>query len=137
MHGLAGDDAGSLDLDTGRSQCVDGALAVDGLAEGVDDAAERALADGNVHDGAGALDRVAFEDVAIVTEDDDADVVLLKVEGHAAETAGEVDHLAGLHVVEAVDAGDTVPDGDDGAGLGVLGGGVLRAPAAAEILASR
>ena len=128
--GLAGDDAGSLDLGTAALAVVEGGAAVDGLADAVDDAAEELLADGNVDDGAGPLDGVALEDVAIVTEDDDTDVVFLEVEGHAAESAGEDNHLSGLDVGEAVDTGDTVTDGDDGSGLGVLGGGVLRGGAA-------
>jgi hypothetical protein len=38
----------------------------------------------------------------------DADVVLFEVEHHALEAAGELDELAGLGVLEAVDAGDAV-----------------------------
>src|SRR5262249_37405840 len=49
-------------------------------------------------------------DVAVGAEDDDADIVDLEVERHAADAAGELDHLAGLDVVEAVDAGDAVAD---------------------------
>src|SRR5205807_8273810 len=92
-----------------------------GIAEGVDDAAEQAGADGNVDDGAGALDDVAFLDVAVGTEDDDADIVGFEVERHAADTAWEFDHLAGLDIVEAVDAGDTVTDGQNLADFGDLG----------------
>jgi hypothetical protein len=128
--GLAGDDAGRLDLGTAALAVVEGGPAVDGLADAVDDAAEELGADGDVDDGAGPLDGVALEDVAIVSEDDDTDVVLLEVEGHAAEAAGEDNHLSGLDVGQAVDAGDTVTDRDDGAGLGVLGGGVLGGGAA-------
>ena len=128
--GLAGDDAGGLDLGTAALAVVEGGSAVDGLADAVDDAAEELLADGDVDDGPGPLDSVSLQDVAIVSEDDDADVVLLEVEGHAAEAAGEDDHLPGLDVGEAVDAGDAVADGDDGSGLGVLGRGVLRRGAA-------
>ena len=43
-----------------RSVAYDRALAVDRVAEAVDDAAEQALADRHVDDGAGALDGVAF-----------------------------------------------------------------------------
>ncbi len=47
---------------------------------------------------------------AVVAEDHDADVVALEVERHAADAARELDHLAGLDVVEAIDAGDAVAD---------------------------
>ena len=60
-------------------------------------------------------------------------IEFLEVEGHAAETAGEDDHLSGLDVGEAVDAGDSVTDGDDGSGLGVLGGGVLGSSGSGDL----
>ncbi len=100
---------------------VDRALAVDRVAERVDDAAEQLLADRHVHDGAGALDGLAFADLAVGAEDHDADVVGFEVQRHAAHAGLELDHLAGLDVVEAVDAGDAVADGQDLADLGDLG----------------
>ena len=57
---LARDDARRLDLDAAALVGDDRALAVDRVAERVDDAAEQALADRNVDDGAGALDGRAF-----------------------------------------------------------------------------
>jgi hypothetical protein len=75
VHGLAGDDAGRLDLDALADRILDRALAVDRVAERVDDAAEQALADRALDDRAGALDGVAFLDGAVVAEDDDANIV--------------------------------------------------------------
>ena len=108
MHRLPGDDARRLDFDAGTLGGLDGTLAVDGLAGAVNDAAQQFLADRHVDDGAGALDDVAFLDGAIVAENNDADVVGLQVEGHPLDGAGKLDHLAGLHLVEAVDAGNAV-----------------------------
>ena len=56
VHRLARDDARRLDFDAAALVGLDRALAVDRIAEPVDDAAEQALADGNVDDRAGALD---------------------------------------------------------------------------------
>jgi hypothetical protein len=100
---------------------LDRALAVDRVAEAVDDAAEQALADRHVDDRLGAADGVAFLDRGVRAEDHDADIVGLEVERHALDAAVELDHLAGLDVVEAVDAGDAVADRQHGADLADLG----------------
>ena len=121
VHRLARDDARGLHVGDAALGGLDGALAVDGVAEGVDHAAEQRLADGHVDDRLGALDHVAFADVAVGAEDHHADVVDLEVQRHAADAAGELDHLAGLDVVEAVHAGDAVADREDPAHLRDLG----------------
>ena len=118
----------------------DRALAVDRIAERIDHAAEQALADRHVHDGAGALDGVAFLDGAVVAEDHDADIVAFEVQRHALDAAGKLDHLAGLHIVEAVDAGDAVADRQhlaDFADLGFLAEILDLALRMAEISAAR
>jgi hypothetical protein len=121
MHRLARNDAGSLDVDARTLVAPDRALAVDRVAESVDNAAEQARTHRNVNDGAGPLDGVAFLDVAVGAEDDDADIVGLKVQRHAADAAREFDHLAGLDIVETIDAGDTVTDGQHLSDFGDLG----------------
>ena len=63
-------------------------------------------------------------DLGVRAEDHDADVVGLEVEGHALDAVVELDHLAGLDVVEAVDAGDAVADRQHGADFGDLRFGV-------------
>ena len=67
---------------------------------------------------------VAFGDLGVRAEDHDADIVGFEVERHALGAVVELDHLAGLDVVEAVDAGDAVADRQHGADLGDLGFGV-------------
>src|SRR5512138_1074638 len=108
---LARNDAGRLDVDAHVLVGLDRTLAVDRVAQRVDDAAEQALADLRVHDGAGALDGLAFLDLAVGAENHDTDVVGFEVERHAARAVLELDHFAGLDVVQTVDAGDTVTDG--------------------------
>ena len=99
---------GALTSTRRRSSDSIGPLAVDGIAERVDDTAEQALADWCVNDGAGALDRVAFLDVAVGAEDHDADIVGFEIERHAPNAARKLDRFARLDVVQAVDAGDAV-----------------------------
>ena len=121
VHRFARQDARRLHVDAHLLVELDRALAVDGVAERVDDAAQEALADRHLDDGARALDGVAFLDGAVVAEDHDADVVGLEIQRHAADATGELDHLARLHVVEAVDARDAVADRQHLADLGDLG----------------
>ena len=59
----------------------DRALAVDRLAERVDDAADQRVADRHLGDAAGRADLVALLDADLVAEDDDADGVFFEVEG--------------------------------------------------------
>src|SRR4051794_32826105 len=120
VHGFAWDNAGRLDVHALALGCLDRALAVDGIAERVHNTPEQAFADRHVHDGAGALDGLPFLDLAVLTEDHDADVVGLEIERHTAHAVLELDHLAGLHIVEAVDTGDTVTDREHLADLGDL-----------------
>src|SRR5690606_34319264 len=112
MHRLAGDDAGGLDVHaTTLGGAGDRALAVDRLAQRVDHAAQQALADRHVHDLAQAADLVTLGDLGVGAEDHGPDVVALEVQGHALHPGlGELDHLAGLNLVQAVDAGDAVAD---------------------------
>src|SRR4051794_17283349 len=111
VHRLARDDAGRLDGDAHALLGLDRALAVDRIAERIDHAAEQALAHRRIDNGAGALDGLAFLDLAVGAEDHDADIVGFEIERHAAGAVFELDHLAGLDVVEAVDTGNAVADG--------------------------
>ena len=112
---------GALTSTRVRVTSVKRALAVDRVAEPVDDAAQEAAADRHVDDRAGALDDVALADAAVLAEDDDADIVAFEVEGHAPHPVRELDHLAGLDLVEPVDASDAVADRQHLADLGDIG----------------
>ena len=89
---------------------LDRSLAVDRITEGIDDAAKQAFADGHFDDRARTLDGLPFLDFAIVAENNDADIVVLEIERHAAHAALEFDHFAGLDIVEPIDARDAVAD---------------------------
>ena len=109
-HRLARDDARGLLLDAHALLGNDRTLAVDRVAQTVNHTAKQRVACRHVHNGLGALDDVAFLDVLVGAEDHDADVVDFEVQRHPADTAGEFDHLAGLDVVQPVDAGNPVAD---------------------------
>ena len=121
FHTLAVDDAGRDALDRHADGAADRALAVERVAEGVDDAAEQTLAGRDLHDAAGAADLVAFLDLGRLAQQHGADVVLLEVQRHAHHAVGQLEQLAGHRLFEAVDAGDAVAYGDDGTDLRHLG----------------
>ena len=118
MHTLARDDARRLDFNLARFFRLDGALAVDGLAQGIDHAADQRFADGNLRDLAGALDDVALAHGLEVAQEHDADVVLLEVEHQAHDVLAKVEQFAGHGIFQAIDAGDAVAGFEHGAGFG-------------------
>ena len=63
-------------------------------------------------------DSLEPETTTVVAEDYDADIVDLEVQRHTARAVGEFDHLAGLAIVEPIDAGDAVTDRQHLADLG-------------------
>src|SRR5690606_667844 len=99
----------------------DRTLAVDRLAERVDDAAEETLADGDAGDPGRTADLRAFLDIVAGAHQYDPDVILLEVEYDGFDATLKLDQLPGLCLVEAVDAGDTVPYLEDRADLLELG----------------
>ena len=113
MHRFTWDDPRCLDIDTGALGGLDRSLAVDRIAEGIHDPSKQAFADRHVDDGAGPFDHIAFLDAAVVTKDNNTDIVRFQVERHAADAAGELDHLTGLDIVQPVDTGDTVSNGQN------------------------
>ena len=107
---------------SGRVSVVSiGALAVERVAERVDDAADQRVADGDARDAAGAADGLALLDVLPVAEERGADVVLLEVEREAGDAVLELEHLERDGVLEPVDARDAVADLQHGADLGEVG----------------
>jgi hypothetical protein len=71
------------------------------------------VADRDLDDPTGRLDRVALLDLGRLAEQDGADRLLLEVEGHAHDAVRELEQLARECVVEAVDLGDPVAELDD------------------------
>ncbi len=114
-HRLTVNDAGGDALDRIELGGDDGTLVIDGLTERVDDAANDGVADGHAHDGSGALDLVAFLDLGGFTEKHGADLILFEVHGQARDAVGEGEQFASHDLVQAMNAGDAVANGDHGA----------------------
>ena len=112
---------GALNSAGRRLGRLDVALAVERVAERVDDAAEQGLADRDLEQAAGALDRVALDDLLPLAEQHGADVVGLEVQREAGDVVRQLEHLERHAVLEAVDARDAVGDRQHGADLGQVG----------------
>ena len=112
VDGFARDDARRLHFHAHAGHVHQRALAIDRVAQAINNAAQQALAHRHVDDGAGALDGVAFLDGAVRTEDHDTNVIGFQVQGHALDAAREFDHFTGLHIVQTMHAGDTVANAE-------------------------
>ena len=117
-HRLPIDDARRQALDRRELLGQDRALAVDRLAERVDDAAEHLFADRHRDDAAGALDRIAFLDLAVLAEQHAADAVLFEVQRDAEHAVRELEHLARHGALAAMQARDAVAKRRDRAHFG-------------------
>ena len=96
------------------------ALAVDRLAERVDDAADQIFAHGHRDDPAGPLDRVALADALVRAQDDQGDGVLLEILRHAVGAVGKFHELVDHALFQSGRACNAVADRDDGADLVLL-----------------
>src|SRR5690606_31806268 len=92
---------------------VDGTLAVDGHTQRVDNAAAQFGPDGHFQNTTGGFNGVAFGNAGVVTQNNRADGIALKVERQSEHVIREFKHFALHHVGQAVDAGNTVGHGYD------------------------
>ena len=120
VYRFARQDAWRLDVDALSLFGLDWAFAIDRVTQRVHDAAQKRLADRHLDDRSRAFDRVAFLDRPVVAKNHDADVVRLQVQRHTANAAWELDHFAGLYVVETINARDAVADRQHLANFGDL-----------------
>ena len=114
-HRLAFRHAGGDHFHRAAVRCIDRALAVQRIAQRIEHAAQHGLADRHGQQPAQRPDLVPFVDAQVVAEDDDADAVLVQVEGLAQDPVGELDHFVGHHARQPVDPGDAVADFQHGA----------------------
>ena len=111
---------GALRLDGAVLCRLDGACAVDGLAQRVDDTADQCVAHGHGHDLAGALDDAALLDADVGAQQNDGDGVLLQVLGHAVLAVLKLQQLARHALFQTAGPGDAVAHQDDRARLALL-----------------
>ncbi len=112
---------GRAELDGAVALRGNGSLAVERLAERVDDAAEQRRPRGDLHDAAGGAHCVVLADDRGLAHEHGAHLVLVEVEGQSVDgvSAGsdELEEFARHGALQAVAASDTVTDLHDGADL--------------------
>ena len=89
---------------------VERSLAVERAAQRIEHATDDRIADWHRQQLAGGADFVAFLNLQVVAENDDADTVLFEVERQPRHAAGKLDHLAGHHARQPIHASDAVAD---------------------------
>ena len=105
-----------------RADGLDLALAVERVAQRVDDPAEEAVADRHREDLAGTADRLALLDAAELAEHDGADLADVEVQRQAEGAVLELEQLVGHRGGQALDARDAVTGLGDVPDLFALGG---------------
>ena len=113
-HGLTFDHAGRNLFNNVEFLRVDRTLAVDRLAQGVHHATDQSRSDGNGKNAAGRLDRVAFGNMFVFTENNRTDGITFQVESETIGVVGEFEHFALHHVVQTVNTANTVGNRNDG-----------------------
>merc|ERR1712100_983686 len=117
VHRLALNDAGRHGFDQARFAGGDFALAVNGAAQGVHHPAQHGFTHGHGGDLAGGLHRAAFLNAVSLTHQHRADVVVFEVQGDAFGAVLKFNEFAGHGLLQAVNAGDAVAHGQDGADI--------------------
>ena len=121
MNGFTWDDARRFNVSNVTRRGFDWALAVQRVAQTINNATQQLWANWNVNDGVGALNSVTFFNVTVGTKDNNTYVVAFQVQRHPHDTTREFDHLTRLNIVQTINAGDTVTDGKHTANLGNFG----------------
>ena len=117
VHGFADHDVGGGALYRHLTVGEDGAFAVQRPAQGVDDAADEGVADGDFNNLPGGAHPVTLFNGVGIAEDGGADDVRFQVEGQAEDAVAKVQQLVGADALQALDAGDAVAHLDDGADI--------------------
>src|SRR5262249_10239528 len=121
VHRFVRNNPGGFPIDARSFLKLYRTLPINRISESVNHATKQALAYRYVDNRASAFDRLTFLDFTVVAKNNDANIINFKIERHAAHAVFEFNQLAGLYMVEAVNACDAVTDGKHVANFGYLG----------------
>ena len=122
---LAADHAAGLVLNGAGLVGLDGAEAVNGLAQHVHHSADQAVAHGDVGGPPGAAHHGALPDAGLAAQQHHAHAVPGQVHDHALHPGVQLHQLAIHRLIQAVDGGNAVAHLQDGAGLIPANPGVI------------
>ena len=120
MHRLARHDARRLNLNPGAQIGLNGALAVNRLAQAINHPTQQGLAHWHINDVASPTHQIALFNAAVIAKNDHPNIVLLQVQRHPLQPIVKGHHFPSLHPGQAVDAGDTITNADNLTNLGQL-----------------
>ena len=121
MHRLTRQNARRFHVNTFTSGDIgQRALPVNRLTKRVNHAAKQALANRRGHNLGETLNIVALFNAAVIAKDNDTDIVGFEVQRHAFDAAIKFDHFTSFDIVETVNAGDPVSDGENLTDIGDL-----------------
>ena len=86
VHRLSWDNTWSFELNSLSLVTLDWTGTIDWVTEGVDDSTEKAITDWDIDNGSSSLDNISFLDLSIVTQDDDTNIISLKIQGHTLDS---------------------------------------------------
>ena len=104
-------------FDFGGEFRINCALAINGLSEAVNNTSFHCRTNGHLCNLSSTLDNVTFLDSGNITQYRTADVISLQVQGKTHNVARELQKFHGHTILYAIDPGNTVTDGYNGAGL--------------------
>ena len=92
-------------------------FAVKGITYRIDHTPKDRFTHGNFRNTPRSLDGVSFLDLGIVAHNGDTNIILLQIEAEAVDSTGELQHLHGHGLLNAIDASDPVTNGKHGSGF--------------------
>src|SRR6056297_124781 len=120
VHRFSGDDPGCFNLNLAVAIGIDIAFAINGNTDPVDNPTNQSFTNRHLNNPLGSFNQVALFDVLGITQDSGTNIVFFQVKNHAHGATGKLKELSGHGLIETMDTGNTIANGDNGAGLADL-----------------
>ena len=118
MNRFAWNDARRFNFSQTTFRGFDRTFAIDWVTQTVNNASKQLITDWYVHDRVRTFNNVALFNVLVGPENNNANVVRFKVQGHALDSTREFNHFTSLNTVQTIYTRDTVTDGQNAANFG-------------------